>query len=262
MDRELAIAGELQAHRLPRRAPAYPTLDCAAAALSCEPVGGDYYDFVETSPRDFTLAVGDAAGKGVPAAIVLAGVQSRLRTEASRGASPGEMLGVLNRELVSFDQPDRFMGLLCARVDVRGGRLWFANAGITPPLLRRRSGRFEELTESGVLLGVSSGAAYRDVAVELGAGDVVVLHTDGLTEARRGDELFGAGRVRDVLDMNAGRRATDVLEALIRAVREFTDRPLDDLTIVVLRQLAAPVRGAAPSHFALKFGREAAESLE
>jgi sigma-B regulation protein RsbU (phosphoserine phosphatase) len=172
------------------------------------------------------------------------------------------MLGVLNHELVSFDQPDRFMGLLCARVDVRGGRLWIANAGITPPLVRRRNGRFEELTESGVLLGVSPGAAYPDIVVELGAGDVVVLHTDGLTEARRGDEMFGAGRVRDVLDANAGRRATDVLEALIRAVREFTDRPLDDLTIVVLRQLAAPVRDAAPPHFALKFGRQAAESLE
>src|SRR6185503_18597850 len=239
-DRELAIAGDVQAHRLPRRAPVYPTLDCAAAALSCEPVGGDYYDFIEISPREFALAVGDAAGKGVPAALVLAGVQTRFRNEAARGATPGHLLAMLNRELVAFDQPDRFMGLVCARVDVRRGRVSLANAGLTPPIVRRRRGAFESITTGGVLLGVSRTAEYGDVQVELGAGDLLVLHTDGLTEARRGDEMFGATRVEEVLDRCAGRRATDVLEALLQEVRRFSDGPLDDLTVVVLRQLAAP----------------------
>ena len=260
-DRELAIAGDVQAHRLPRRAPVYPTLDCAAAALSCEPVGGDYYDFIELSPREFALAVGDAAGKGVPAALVLAGVQTRFKTEASRGATPGSMLRTLNRELVAFDQPDRFMGLLCARVDVRRGRVFLANAGLTPPIVRRRDGRFETITTGGVLLGVSRAADYADVAVELGAGDLLVLHTDGLTEARRGDEMFGSARVEAVLDRCAGRRATDVLEALLQEVRRFSEGPLDDITVVVLRQLAAPAGGNGPLPIALKSGRETAESM-
>ena len=95
-DRELALAGEIQAHLLPRRAPIYPTLDCAAATLSSEPVGGDYYDFVERSSRDLTLVVGDAAGKGVPAALRLAGVQARFRTEVLRGQEPGPLLRALN----------------------------------------------------------------------------------------------------------------------------------------------------------------------
>lgn len=260
-DREMAIAGDVQAHRLPRRAPVYPTLDCAAAALSSEPVGGDYYDFVEISPREFSLAVGDAAGKGVPAALVLAGVQTRFRTEAARGATPGRILSTLNRELVAFDQPDRFMGLLCARVDVRRGRVALANAGLTPPLVRRRSGRIETITTGGVLLGVSRGADYADVSVELGAGDLLVLYTDGLTEARRGDELFGSSRVEQVLDRCAGRRATDVLEALLQEVRRFADRPLDDLTVVVLRQLSAPAGAGTAMQIALKSGEEPAESI-
>jgi len=224
-------------------------------------VGGDYYDFVETSARDFTLAVGDAAGKGVPAALVLARVQAHFRDEARRAGSPGALLRALNRELVGLDQPEKFMGLLCARVDVRNARVWFANAGLTPPLVRRREGRFEELTAGGVLLGVSGDATYPDVGVELAAGDVVVLYTDGLTEARRGDEMFGVERVRRSLDAGGVRRAADIMEDLLSAVRDFADRPLDDLTVVVLRQLTEPVRGRNPiPQFALKLRTAAADA--
>jgi serine phosphatase RsbU (regulator of sigma subunit) len=261
LERELKVAHAMQVNLLPRRAPVYPTLDCAATAVSSESVGGDYYDFVETSPRDFTLAVGDAAGKGVPAALVLARVQAHFRDEARRAGSPGALLRALNRELVGLDQPEKFMGLLCARVDVRTARVWFANAGLTPPLVRRRSGHFEELTAGGVLLGVSGDATYPDVGVELAAGDVVVLYTDGLTEARRGDELFGVERVCQSLEAAGTRRAADILEDLLAAVREFADRPLDDLTVVVLRQLTEPVRGRNPlSQIALKLRTAAADT--
>jgi serine phosphatase RsbU (regulator of sigma subunit) len=242
LERELREAGAIQAHLLPRHAPVYPTLDCAAAALSCEPVGGDYYDFVEGPGRDFTLAVGDAAGKGVPAALLLAQVQPRFRSQARSGLSPGQLLSVLNRELVGLDQPEHFVALLCARVDVRSARVWFANAGLTPPLVRRADGRFMEILAGGVLLGVSADASYPDACVDLDAGDLVVVYTDGLTEARRGEELFGVERVRRVLDRTARQRAVDVLEALLSEVRDFADHPLDDLTVVVLRQLTQPAR--------------------
>ena len=153
------------------------------------------------------------------------------------------------------------MGLLCARFEVRTGRLWFANAGLTPPLVRRRGGRFEELTAGGTLLGVSGDATYPDVGVDLSAGDVVVLYTDGLTEARRGDELFGVERVRRSLDLAGTSRAADILEDLLAAVRDFADRPLDDLTVVVLRQLTEPVRGRNPiSQIALKLRTAAADT--
>jgi serine phosphatase RsbU (regulator of sigma subunit) len=262
LDRELREAGAIQAHLLPRRAPVYPTLDCAAAALSSESVGGDYYDFVQGPERDFTVAVGDAAGHGVPAALVLAGVQARFRSEARRGLAPGELLQALNLELVGLDQPEKFVGLLCARFDVRSGRLDFANAGLTPPLLRRRDGSFEELTAGGVLLGVSVAAFYPDEFVVLGAGDMVVIYTDGLTEARRGDTLFGVEGVRRVLDAHATARAIDVLDALLTEVRRFSDHELDDVTVVVLRQLTAPISTeTAVRHIPLKWSRKAAENF-
>ena len=204
-------------------------------------MGGDYYDFVRRTDREFTLVVGDAAGHGVPAALVLAGVQARFRVEASGGRDPSELLGVLNQELVDLEQPAKFVGLLCARVDVRHGRISLANAGLTPPLVRRRDGRFEELAAGGMLLGVSGQARYDDVCIELREGDLVLIHTDGLTEAQSGTDLFGIERVREVVARHAHERPGRIVQALIGAVRAFSDRPLDDLTVLVLKQLADPI---------------------
>jgi serine phosphatase RsbU (regulator of sigma subunit) len=247
--RDLRAAHAVQARRLPRRTPVYPTLDCAAATLATEEIGGDYYDFVETGGREFTLAVGDAAGHGVSAALVLAGVQSRFRDEAQRARHPGELVEAMNRDLVALDQPEHFMALVCACVDAGTGAVRFANAGLTPPLLRRRDGRRTPLTESGVLLGVQPGSEYTVTNIELEPGDVLVVYTDGLTEASRSGELFGDEQVWQVLDCHAHRRAADMLEELMSAVRAWSDGPLDDLTIVVLKQLSrartsrpAPIR--------------------
>ena len=240
-DRQLTRAGAIQARLLPRRIPADRALDCAAAALSCEPVGGDYYDFVRGPRRSFTLAVGDAAGKGVPAALMGVWAQACFRQQARRGADPGEVLSALNRELVAMDQPQAFVALLCARMEPREGRLWYASAGLPPPLLRRRDGRFEELSQSGVLLGVMPQAQYTDVCVDLEPGDATVLYTDGLSEARRGDELFGARRLAEVVAAHAAGSAAQILGALLAAVQAFADHPLDDITAVVLKQLGRPV---------------------
>ena len=246
MDRELSRAHAIQLHLLPRRAPLYPSLDCAAAALSSEPVGGDYYDFVKAPGRVLTLAVGDAAGKGVPAALMGVWAQACFRNEARRGSGPGQVLTALNRELVSMDQPEAFVALACMRIEVRPARLIYANSGLTPPLIRRADGVIRELTESGVLLGVTPEAQYMDTHVDLEAGDIVVLYTDGLTEARQGEEMFGTERLAAALDQCAERRASDIVHALLQTVRAFSDQPLDDVTIVVLKQTSVPVRSAIP----------------
>jgi serine phosphatase RsbU (regulator of sigma subunit) len=238
LDRELTRAGALQARLLPRAVPRTPALDCAAATLSSEPVGGDYWDVVEEGEDRVTLAIGDAAGKGVPAALMGVWAQATFRSHARRGARPGRVLAALNRELVALEQPQSFVALLCAQLDLRRGELRFANAGLTPPLLHRPDGPCRELTASGVLLGVVPGARYQDTRVPLRAGDLVVLYTDGVTEARRGDELFGTERLQATLETCADLPAAGIVGRLIEAVREFADHPLDDLTVVVIRPLA------------------------
>jgi sigma-B regulation protein RsbU (phosphoserine phosphatase) len=152
------------------------------------------------------------------------------------------VLTALNHELVSMDQPEAFVALACMRIEVRPARLTYANAGLTPPLLRRANGSVEILSESGVLLGVTPEARYADTLVNLEAGDIVVLYTDGLTEARHGDEMFGPERLAEVLKWNAELRAGEIAKVLLGAVQSFSDQPLDDLTVVVLKQIGAPVR--------------------
>jgi serine phosphatase RsbU (regulator of sigma subunit) len=254
LDRELSTAGAIQAHLLPRRVPVFRSLDCAAASLSCERVGGDYYDFVRSRGRILTLAVGDAAGKGIPAALMGTWVHAGFRDHARRGAAPSQVLGAINRDLVAMDQPQAFVALLCARVDVRSATFTFSNAGLTPPIVRRRDGRVEEWHESGVLLGVAPGAQYEDTRIELEPGDVIVLYSDGLTEARRGEEEFGSEGVREVLEAHARQGAAEILRALLAGVQAFALDPLDDVTVVVLKQLAQPVRaGPGSPQEVLKF---------
>jgi serine phosphatase RsbU (regulator of sigma subunit) len=260
MGRELSKAGAIQAHLLPRRVPAFRSLDCAAAALSSESVGGDYYDFVRSPGPIVTLAVGDAAGKGIPAALMGTWAHAAFRDRARRGSAPGQLLAALNHDLVALNQPQAFVALLCARVDVRAATFTFANAGLTPPLLRRRDGHFEELSQSGVLLGVAPRAQYEDFDVELDAGDVIVLYSDGLTEARRGEEEFGPEGVRRVLEAHARRGAAEILRALLAEVQAFTDQPLDDVTVVVLKQLTRPTRvRPGPCQEELKFQTQIAD---
>jgi sigma-B regulation protein RsbU (phosphoserine phosphatase) len=196
----------------------------------------------------------------VPAALVLAGVQARFRDEAQRARHAGELLEALNRDLVALEQPEKFMGLLCARVDASSGTLRFANAGLTPPVLRRADGHCEELTESGTLLGVSAGARYDLATVELRPGDLVVVYTDGLTEAARRGQPFGFEGLERVLAAHGHRRAADVLEELLTAVRAWTDEPLDDLTIVVLKQLAVPRGAGEAPKIELKGAAETADA--
>ena len=112
-----------------------------------------------------------------------------------------------------------------------------------------------------MLLGVSDQARYRDVCIDLRAGDVAVIYTDGLTEARAGEELFGLERVKEILDRHAHERSSRILAALVNHARGFADRPLDDLTVLVLKQLADPL--PAPSsidEFSTKVSRMAADT--
>ncbi|HEX5633227.1 MAG TPA: PP2C family protein-serine/threonine phosphatase, partial [Gemmatimonadales bacterium] len=145
--------------------------------------------------------------------------------------------------------------------DAGSGAVRFANAGLTPPLLRRRDGRHEELTDGGPLLGVQEGARYPLGSTELEPGDVLVVYTDGLSEAARAGEPFGDEQLWQVLDRHAHRRAADLLEELMTAVRAWADGPMDDLTIVVLKQLARS-RGAAggASRAALKQSPDVADT--
>ncbi|HVP38438.1 MAG TPA: SpoIIE family protein phosphatase [Candidatus Saccharimonadales bacterium] len=236
--RELLVAQHLQRLLVPAHTPIYPTLDLAGESLPCEEVGGDYFDFVPHGDRGFGLVVADSSGKGVPAALLMAGLQARFRAEAPRHPGPAELLSLLNASVSPEDDPHRYVTVFYALVDVPERRIRFANGGHPPPIVVRADGRVEHLTRGGPLLGVTPDARYEEETRQLQRGDLVLFYTDGVVEERRGDELFGEARLERLVAAQRQQRAQRLVRQIIEEVQSFSSQPLeDDLTVVVMKFL-------------------------
>jgi phosphoserine phosphatase RsbU/P len=203
-----AAAREMQHALLPRERPEIPGYafwECYRPALE---VGGDFYDYIRTARDDragdarWVICVGDVSGKGMPAALLSAAVCPEIRHTVRAGASPAEVLSRVNRHVFDAGFDTRFVTMILARLDPRRHRLTLANAGHEVPLIRRADGTVErlELPGSGMPLGVVADAAYSPTTLDLGPGEVVVLHSDGLDDAHdRRRRRFGHERVVQTL---------------------------------------------------------------
>ncbi|MBI5837369.1 MAG: SpoIIE family protein phosphatase [Candidatus Eisenbacteria bacterium] len=238
LKRELLVARHLQRMLVPAHTPIYPTLDLASASLPCEEVGGDYFDFMPQGDHRFGFVIADSSGKGVPAALLMAGLQAQFRAEAPRHPSPGELLALLNARVRPEDDPRRYVALFYAQVDVRERRIRYANGGHPPPMLLRASGSVERLNEGGLLLGVSPDAGYPEGELQLERGDLLVFYTDGVVEERSGDDFYGDGRLESALARHRHLRAHRLVDRVIEDVQAFSGAPLgDDVTVVAMKFL-------------------------
>src|SRR5581483_381465 len=231
------VAETLQASLLPPELPAIPGL---AVAGRYRPggadVGGDFYDVFPLRGRHWGFIIGDVCGKGPGAAAKTALARYTLRTAAMLERRPADVLAVLNDALLQRAEPESFCSALFARLRRAGsgasGELFVA--GHPRPLLRRASGEVERLDSGGALLGIMEGDVARRVPLSLGPGDVLLVYTDGVTEARRGPELFGEDRLVDVL-AKAGSSVDDVAAAVEDAVLDFGDHArADDVALLAI----------------------------
>jgi serine phosphatase RsbU (regulator of sigma subunit)/pSer/pThr/pTyr-binding forkhead associated (FHA) protein len=237
-----AAAREIQRALLPRERPeisGYDFWECYRPALE---VGGDSYDYIRSAREGaegddrWVICVADVAGKGMPAALVAAAVCPEVRHAVRAGAGPAEVLSRVNRHVWDGGFDARFVTMILAELDPFRHRLTLASAGHEPPLIRREDGRVErlELPGSGFPLGVMPDAVYAPTTIALDPGELVVLHSDGLDDARDRQRLrFGPeGVVRTLSCAPAG--ASLAGEALLQAVMRHADgaAPFDDLTIV------------------------------
>jgi serine phosphatase RsbU (regulator of sigma subunit) len=238
LERDVLLARRIQERLLPQSTPVLPTVDLAAATVPAGAIGGDSYDFLALGPRTVGIAVADVCGKGLPAALLLAGVQAGLRSRADQNEAPGAALRRVNDELVQVSQPEKFVCLAYARLDARRRTLCWANAGLDPPIVVHPDGRWERVEHGGLILGVSAGETYEEIEWTFERGSLVAFHTDGLTDARRGDEIFGPERLGPVLARNRAARARTIAERALAAAADWhRDGPVDDRTIVVLKFL-------------------------
>ena len=252
VDRQLSIGAEIQAQLVPDHCPVIEGVDLAARCRPAFQVGGDYYDFIPTRPRQlgrrrergrWALVVGDVMGKGVPAGLLMTLLRGMLRAEALSGHAPDRILHDLN-QLAQEDlaHSHRFVTLFYSDFDPLSRRLRFANAAHNPPLLwRRQRNRVERLDAPGLLIGLQSEADYRMETVLLEPGDVVLYYTDGVTEASgfSGDRYDEPRLMAALLEASRARLdAQGILDQLFAGLDRFVgvDRQLeDDASMVVFK---------------------------
>ena len=236
IERDLRIAADIQRALLPE--PTYQSLTAALAATSipCRTVGGDFFDYVEMGDGGVGFALGDVAGKGPPAALLAAAVQSNFAAQAPVTTDPADTMARVNKALLRRAIEARFATMFYGVVTPEG-RLSYCNAGQEPPLVIRRNS-IDWLEVGGPVLGLLSIATYESDTVVLEPGDLVVVCSDGVTEARNlSGEEFGRDRLVEVLAGAHGTRPDAVLDTLLEAIRKYSEGAAqgDDITALVLR---------------------------
>lgn len=237
---DLEIARQIQFGLLPFEGLDRDGWRVRASMRPANTVGGDYFDLVDLGDGRVAVVVGDVAGKGMPAALLMALLQGSLRTLVTAGLRGAPLVGKLNAHLCANIPPNRLVTLFYAEIDA-GGRVLFVNAGHNPPRLARADGAVETLHGGGVALGILPDGIYEACETALRAGDRLVLYTDGITEAANPrDEEFGEARLDAVLTARRTDAAETLLEGLTSEVLAFCGaaRPGDDMTLVVVDRTA------------------------
>ncbi|MCU0227331.1 MAG: SpoIIE family protein phosphatase [Bryobacterales bacterium] len=240
MQRDLDQAGEIQQGLLPTVTPEVEGLDLAGFNKACRTVGGDYYDFFTYPDGRLAAVLGDVAGKGMAAALMMSGVHARSHLLLEEPIAPGEYLTRLNRATAGRCPQNRFITMAAALVNPATGEVQYSSAGHNPAIVIRASGEVQLLKETGLVLGILKMASYQDSFVTLNDGDLLVLYSDGITEATRldTDEEFGETRLCRVLSANAHLPAVELIDMVLRAQAYFTNNAPapDDATLVVIRR--------------------------
>jgi len=205
-------------------------------------VGGDYYDVLELDERRLAVIVGDVAGKGLPAAILMASVAGSVRALCSAGLRGSELITALNKHVCTSTSGGRFVTLFYGEVDSTTGEMIYVNAGHNPPILLRSDGRLERLQPTAMVLGVVGDARVEAQHVEIKPADRLLLFTDGFSEAfNKGDEAYGEDRLTESFVRVGALPSPVVVERLIADVLSFCGsvQPPDDMTLMLVGREAA-----------------------
>ena len=241
MERELQQAAEIQQRFLPAVAPVIAGLDLAGHNAPCRTVGGDYYDFFPYESGRVAMVLGDVSGKGMPASLLMMALQARVQVLIEEPKSLADVMTRLNRITSANCPSNRFISLFFCILDGLTGELVFCNAGHNPPVVIRANGKYEQLSGGGPVLGILPVIEYEEYRAKLEKGDVLVLYSDGVTEAidPTGHEFGIEGLASSVVPCRS--ESTDsILNRINLALAEFTAGApqADDITLVVASRIS------------------------
>ncbi len=240
---DLEIARDIQQAMLPRGPYTAAGLETFGLSRPANTVGGDFYDILPLAGGRVVIAVGDVAGKGSPAALLMALLLAILRTLVDEGLEPADLVARLNTQVTRHAPGTRFITLLYAVYDTGTGLLTYVNAGHMPPLVMRSNGTTERLSDGGIALGMFDRSTYTAGCVTIGPDELLVIYSDGITEAENpgGVPFDEAGLERTLRAHLHDSSLSAVGASVVRAVEQHTadKRLADDLTILLLRRSVA-----------------------
>jgi serine phosphatase RsbU (regulator of sigma subunit) len=239
MERELEFASEIQQNLLPSKAPRYPGWDLVGTNTPCYTIGGDYFDFIER-PSSLGVALGDVSGKGAGAALMMMVLRATVHFACQRETAADAILSQTNAVMYHNSPTQSFVTFFFGDLETQTGKMRYINAGHIPPILHRaRTGEIERLAAGGTVLGLFPETLFDTGEIEFAPGDVLIVFTDGLSEAWGEDEEeFGEDRLGELVSANASLPARDLERLIQNEVESFTggSRATDDRTIIVVKR--------------------------
>lgn len=240
MQEEMRLACKIQMDLLPAEAPVIAGYDLAGRSIPAKAVGGDYFDFIQLDEHQIAICLGDVAGKGMPAALLMANLQATLRAQSEGVVSAENCIRRSNKLMFKSTDVDKFVTLFYAILNFEKHMLCYCNAGHNYPFVFRKNEEPIRLDVGGLVLGALEEYDYREATVPFQPGDTLLIFSDGISEAQNenGDD-FGEDRLAEVAAGCLEAPTTQIIDSIMQAVREFTgDIPQsDDMTILVVKRL-------------------------
>lgn len=235
---ELRISGQIQQKLLPERLPDIAGYQIAAVNIPATEVGGDYYDIIPLPDHKVAFCFGDVSGKGIPASLLMSNIQATMRTLLLSRNDPALIITRANNLIHASTTSEKYITFFLAILETSNNNLTYCNAGHDNPFHIKGS-NIENLQPGGIPLGFLSDFDYTSTCTPLSSNDVIVIYTDGVTEAmNQMDEEFGLERLKNTLMNNKSANAQQILDALLKAINKHTEGSpqMDDITLVILKK--------------------------
>jgi serine phosphatase RsbU (regulator of sigma subunit) len=239
MERELELATEIQQRFQPSAPPQIDGYEFQGISFSCYEIGGDYYDFIRKPNGKMVVALGDVSGKGTAAALLMSSLHAAIHAQVVAQTTLDETITSVNEYLAENTPANRFVTLFAAELEPDTGKLRYINAGHNPPLVGRIDGSVEQLPSGGLPLGIMGSAQYDAGEFELNSGEVLVVYSDGVSEAvNLREEEFGIDRLTEVIRKNRNASAAGIRDKVESALSTFTETAPanDDITLVIVKR--------------------------
>jgi len=239
MQEEFRLASEIQYGLLPKSAPRMEGYDITGVSYPARIVGGDYYDFIPIDTNRLAVCVGDISGKGLPAALLMANLQATIRGQTLLNPPPKDCLQRSNKLLYQSTDPKKFATLFYGILDTEKNRFLYSNAGHNKPILFSEKKRPRLLNVAGIALSFMENFSYDEESIALNPGDVLLIYTDGITEAMNAfDEEFGDEKLEALVNTAIDLSADELTEKVVASVKQHAgDRDQsDDFTLVIIKR--------------------------